>query len=159
MNGSCDVKGCDRETYLGWRPLTESLGRQICEYHWHRHNDKQDSFDLFDAFGFRRPARFIQSAEKKGVPSCACGRELIPGHRFCDVCAAERKRQRNKQYYHGKKDHQAEPIKESTLKCKQCGGPRLTDHIYCSKCAKHRKTITRRQAQSHYWRKRQNVRV
>jgi len=159
MDGLCDVKGCQGLPLLGWRPLTERIGRKICEQHWRRHQDKQDSFDLFDEFKFRRPAGIRKPVAKKDVARCACGREITPGHKFCDVCAAERKRQRNKQYYHGKKDHQAEPIKESTLKCKQCGGPRLTDHIYCSKCAKHRKTITRRQAQSRYWRKQQNVRV
>jgi hypothetical protein len=45
------------------------------------------------------------------------------------------------------------------LKCKQCGEPRLQNHIYCSKCAKHRKIMTHRQAQSRYWRKRQHVMV
>ena len=158
MNGLCDVKECTNPVFMGWRPLTERRGRQICEYHWNRHQDKQDSFDLFEAFGFRRPPQ-APKPEPAAKPVCNCGREITPGHKFCDVCAAERKRQCNKQCYHGKKDHQAEPIKESTLKCKQYGGPRLTDHIYCSKCAKHHKTMTRRQAQSSYWRKRQNVRV
>ena len=116
MDGLCDVKGCSRATYMGWRPLTERLGREICEYHWNRHQDKQDSFDLFDEFKFRRPAGIRKPVAKKDVARCACGRELIPGRRLCTVCATERKRQRNKQYYHGKKDHQAEPIEESTLK-------------------------------------------
>jgi len=116
--GSCDVSGCQRETYMGWRPLTESRGRQICEYHWNRHKDETDGFDLFDEFKFRRPAGIRKPVPKKESARCNCGREITPGHRFCDVCAAERKRQRNKQYYHGKKDNQAETIKESTLKCK-----------------------------------------
>ena len=129
MNGVCDVKECQGLPLLGWRPLTESLGRQICEYHWRRHLDKQDSFDLFDEFKFRRPAGLIKPVAKKYVPRCACGRELLPGRRFCTVCAAERKRQRNKQYYHGKKINQAEPTEEITLKCKQCGGPRLLINV------------------------------
>jgi len=56
MDGSCDVKGCTNETYMGWRPLTERLGKQICEGHWNRHKDPGDGFSLFEAFGFRRPA-------------------------------------------------------------------------------------------------------
>jgi len=156
--GSCDVSGCQRETYLGWRPLTESLGRQICEYHWRRHLDEKDSFDLFEAFGFRRPAGIRKPIAKKDVPRCTCGRELPTGRRLCTVCATERERQRKRQHYHNKKKSQAEhdTTKESTLQCKQCGGPRLPDHIYCSTCAKRRKTITRRQAQSRYRKKRQN---
>ena len=54
--GLCDVPGCSGQTYMGWRPLTERMGRKICERHWRRHRDQQDSFNLFEAFGFRRPA-------------------------------------------------------------------------------------------------------
>jgi len=150
--GSCDVSGCQRETYLGWRPLTERRGRKICEYHWHRHQDKQDSFDLFDAFGFRRPPQ-APKPEPSAKPACNCGREITQRHKFCDVCAAERKRQRNKQYYHGKKDHQAEPIKESSLKCKQCGGPRLPGHSYCQKCSQRRSKQSNRERQRQHYRK------
>jgi len=155
MNRLCDVKGCRSLPLLGWRPLTERLGRQICEYHWRRHKDEKDSFDLFDEFKFRRSAGIPKPVAKKDVPRCACGGELIPGRRLCTVCATERERQRKRQHYHDKKKSQAEhaTTKESTLQCKQCGGPRLTDHIYCSKCAKRRKTVARRQAQSRYWRK------
>jgi len=159
MNKSCDVKGCRGLPLLGWRPLTERIGRKICEQHWRQHQDEKDSFDLFDEFKFRRPEGIPKPTLRKYIPRCTCGRELAPEHRFCTVCAAERKRQRNKQYYHGKKVNQAEPTEEITLKCKQCGGPRLPNHIYCSKCAEHRKTVARRQAQSRYWRKRHNVGV
>jgi len=58
-NGLCDVNGCSGATYLGWRPLTERRGRQICEYHWRRHLDEKDGFDLFEAFNFQRPARML----------------------------------------------------------------------------------------------------
>ena len=140
MNGLCDVKGCQNLPLLGWRSLTERIGREICEQHWRRHKDKQDSFDLYDTFGFRRPPQ-APKPEPMAKPVCNCGREITPRHRFCDACAAERKRQRNKQYYHGKKVHQAEPIKESTLKCKQCGGPRSPRHSYCQKCSQSRGSI------------------
>jgi len=159
MDGLCDVTGCTNRVLLGWRPLIERIGRKVCEHHWRRHQDETDSFDLFEVFKFRRPEGILKPVVKKHIPRCSCGRELLPGRRFCTVCAAERKRQRNKQYYHGKKINQAEPTEEITLKCKQCGGPRLPNHIYCSKCAKHRKILTHRKAQSRYWKKRHNVAV
>jgi len=156
MDGLCDVVGCSSLPLLGWRPLTERIGRKICEHHWRRHENEQDSFDLFEVFGFRRPVVIPKPSVKTQTQECACGRELLPGRRLCTVCAEERERQRKRQYYHNKKNHQAEPVEESTLQCKQCGGPRLPNHLYCSRCAKHRRTVTRRQAQSHYRRKRQN---
>jgi hypothetical protein len=158
-NGICDVEGCCRSTYMGWRPLTERIGRQICEFHWLRHRDEKDSFDLYDEFRFRRPVEIQKPVSRSHILRCSCGRELLPGRRFCTVCAAERKRQRKKRYYHGKKVNQAEPTEEIILKCKQCSEPRLPNHIYCSKCVKHRKIMTRRQAQSRYWKKRHKVMV
>ena len=159
-NGLCDVKGCQGLPLLGWRLLTERRGRQICEYHWRRHCDKQDSFDLFDEFKFRRPAGIRKPVAKKDVARCACGREITPGHRFCNVCVKERERQRKKRAYHERKKPRAQPIEnENMLRCRQCGRQRKPGYTYCSECAKHRKTITRRQAQSRYWRKQQNVRV
>jgi hypothetical protein len=157
-NGLCDVKECRGLPLLGWRPLTERIGRKICEKHWRRHQDENDSFDLFDEFKFRRPLGIRKPITKKDAPRCACGRELPPGRRLYTVCATERERQRKRQHYHNKKKSQAEhdTTKESTLQCKQCGGLRLPDHIFCSMCAKRRKTITRRQAQSRYRKKRQN---
>jgi len=92
MDGLCDVEGCGKATYMGWRPLTESRGRQICEEHWLRHKDPQDSFDLFETFGFRRPVWIRKPIAKKNVPRCACGRKRLPGHKFCAVCT-ERKKQ------------------------------------------------------------------
>jgi len=44
MDGSCDVRECTQPTFMGWRPLTERLGKQICEGHWHRHKDPADIF-------------------------------------------------------------------------------------------------------------------
>jgi len=75
--GSCDVSGCQRATYMGWRPLTERRGRQICEYHWRQHQDKQDSFDLLESFGFRRPPQ-APKTEPSAKPACNCGREITP---------------------------------------------------------------------------------
>ena len=42
--GFCDIPGCEELTYMGWRPLTEAIGRQICEDHWCRHKDCDDDF-------------------------------------------------------------------------------------------------------------------
>ena len=53
MDGRCDVPGCEQPTYMGWRPLNEPLGRQVCEGHWLRHKDNNDSFELYTAFGLR----------------------------------------------------------------------------------------------------------
>jgi len=43
-----------------------------CEHHWRRHRDKQDGFDLFDEFKFRRPAGLHKTVDKsvamKDVP-------------------------------------------------------------------------------------------
>jgi hypothetical protein len=151
---SCDVTGCSGRTHLGWRPLAERMGRKICERHWRRHKDEQDSFDLFEAFGFRRPPGIPKPAVKKDIAGCGCGRELEPGRRFCTVCAAERERQRKKRYYHDKKNSRAEPVvDENTLRCEQCGNARLPGHSYCGKCAERRNKMTRRQAQSRYWKK------
>ena len=154
MNGLCDVNGCTRETYMGWRPLTERQGRQICEYHWRRHRDPEDSFDLFEAFGFERTVGLPRQVAKIEIPLCSCGRERKPRCRLCAECAAERERQRKKRYYHDRKNRPAQPvIVENTLRCRECGDARLPGHTYCEKCADRRKKMTRRRAQSSYWRK------
>ena len=154
MDGLCDVTGCTGAVLLGWRPLTDRLGRKICEYHWLRHKDAQDSFDLYEAFGFRRPPGISKPVPKKDVARCACGREREPTRRLCEVCAAERERKRKKRYYHDKKSRAVEPVvDENTLQCRQCGDGRLPGHIYCEKCAERRRKTTRRQAQSRYWKK------
>jgi hypothetical protein len=153
MDGLCDVKECKQPTFMGWRPLTERRGRQICEYHWRQHRDKQDSFDLFDKFKFRRPVGLRKPVARKHVPRCACGREITPGHKFCDACAAERERLRKKQYYHNKKKSQVEPVEENTLRCKQCGGSRLPGYSYCQKCSQRRSNQSNRERQRRHYSK------
>ena len=103
-NGSCDVTGCTQPTLMGRRPLTERLGRQICEGHWRRHQDPEDDFGLFEAFSFRRPVGIQRPLAKKEVARCACGRERLPGHKFCTDCAQDRERQRMKEAYHERKN-------------------------------------------------------
>ncbi|MFH1718251.1 MAG: hypothetical protein ABIF19_12935 [Planctomycetota bacterium] len=151
--GFCDVAGCAGETYMGWRPLTEPRGKQVCEYHWLRHKDPNDDFDLFEAFGFRRPAGIRKSVAKKEVARCACGRERLPGRKLCTDCAQERERQRKKRAYHKRKEPQPEPVEGKRPKCKGCGGPREAGHTYCEKCAERRRITVHRQAQGRYRRK------
>jgi hypothetical protein len=135
-NGLCDVKGCQGLPLLGWRPLTERLGRQICDQHWRRHQDEKDSFDLFDEFGFRRPAGICKPISKKDVPLCQCGRERLSGHKFCTACADERERHRKRQAYHKRRNPEHEPIvQEDILQCRDCDGPRESGHTYCLECA------------------------
>jgi hypothetical protein len=147
MDGICDVKGCNEATYLGWRPLTERRGRQICEFHWLRHKDETDSFDLYEAFKFRCPTRSHRRQIKTETPRCSCGRALESGHRFCAICVQERERQRKKRAYHERKNPEPAPaVQDDMPRCKACGKPRKSGHTYCEECAKHRKTMTRRQA-------------
>jgi hypothetical protein len=157
MDGFCDIPGCTGETYMGCRPSTEHLGKQICEYHWGRHKDAQDSFGLFEVFGFRRPVRIPKPVAKKEVGRCACGRERLRGRKFCTECAAERERQRKREAYHKRKNgSQQEPAEpEPILRCKACGAERELGHTYCQRCAERRRKVTRRQAQSRYWRNQQ----
>jgi hypothetical protein len=153
MNGLCDVQGCNRATYIGWRPLTERRGRQICEFHWRRHQDENDSFDLFDEFKFRRPEGLAKPVAKKYVARCACGRELIPGRRFCKICATERERQRKKRAYHERKNQQQPIEQESTLLCRQCGQQRGPGYTYCSKCSQRRNNQSNRERQRRHYSK------
>lgn len=152
MNCICDVPGCSSPAFMGWRPLTERRGRKICERHWRRHQNPKDSFDLFDAFGFRRPAQ-ASKFETVAKPVCNCGRELSTGRRLCVVCVAERKRQRNRRVYNERKKKQQQPTQpiehEGILHCRACGGPREHGHAYCPQCA------TRRSKQSNCKRQRQ----
>jgi hypothetical protein len=154
MDGSCDVKGCDEPTFMCWRPLTERLGRQICEKHFRRHDNKNDSFDLYDEFKFKRFVKIQKPSVTKDVPRCACGRERLPGHKFCEVCAKERERKRKRQYYRKKKSRQVEPVVEkNNLQCKQCGEPRLPGHSYCLKCSQRRSKQSNRERQRRHYRK------
>jgi len=43
----CDVPDCNRKIFMGWEVLGHS--HQICEYHWRRHCNDNDDFDLHDA--------------------------------------------------------------------------------------------------------------
>ena len=65
MDGLCDVPGCTEAVLLGWRPLTEQRGRQICEQHWLEHRDPQDNFDLFEAFSFKSSAGARGQTERR----------------------------------------------------------------------------------------------
>jgi len=157
---SCDVKGCTNPVFMGWRPLTERLGRKVCEYHWRRHKDEQDSFDLFEAFGLPRPTRVRKLTAKplaeKHLPRCACGRELLPGRRLCTACAQERERRRKREAYHERKSRQEEkpPEQELMLRCKTCGEERQPGHTYCPKCGQERRRQSNRQRQRRHSRKR-----
>jgi hypothetical protein len=154
---SCDVTGCTGQNYMGWRPLPERMGRKICEPHWRRHKDQQDSFDLFEAFGFERPV-LPKKAQRKKVARCGCGAERKPSHRFCAACAAKRERQRKKQAYHDRKKRTVEPVVEkTTLRCKQCGSARLPGHSYCRICADRRKKQSNRERRRRSYRKTQNM--
>jgi len=158
ISGMCDVTGCSGQTYMGWRPDTAPRGRQVCESHWHRHRDVWDSFDLFEAFGFKRPERLPKPVVKNIADFCGCGRELESGHRLCTVCAVERERKRKRQYYHDKKNSQPKPVPELTvLQCRQCGRERLPGHTYCEKCADRRKKQSNRERRRRAYRKAQNV--
>ena len=81
MDGSCDLKGCTGQTFMGWRPLGDPLssGRKICEQHWRRHKDQQDSFDLFEVFRFKRPAEVAKPVPKRDTAPCASGKVLSFG--------------------------------------------------------------------------------
>ena len=121
MDGSCDVTECTGAVLLGWRPLTERLGRKICEQHWRRHRDERDSFDLFEAFGFRRPAGVLKPIVKKDITSCASGREREP-----------------------------KPVKAKVAGCRACGQPREPGHRYCENCGNRRKAESNRARQRCY---------
>jgi hypothetical protein len=121
MDGLCDVPGCRRQTFMGWRPLTERMGRKICEQHWRRHKDQQDSFDLFEAFGFKRPAGIPKPKVKKDIASYASGREREP-----------------------------KPVKGKVSGCRDCEQSRESDHRYCEKCGNRRKAESNRTRQRRY---------
>ena len=150
----CDVAGCTRRVLLGWRPLTERRGRQICEYHWLRHKDETDSFDLFDEFKFRRALGIWKPVLKKHIPRCTCGRALDAGHRFCAICAKERERLRKKRAYHERKHAEPKPIvRDDTPRCRACREPRKPGHTYCDKCAEKRKKQSNRERRRRSYRK------
>ena len=150
MDGYCDVKGCTNETYMGWRPLTERLGKQICEGHWLRHKDPADSFNLFDAFGFRRPAAIRKPMPKKDIPPRAP--EPDPGRTLCMQLAAKPEPAQEKPDCQEppKPGPQTERIQDKGPVCKDCGGKRETRHTYCDKCSRERKRHTHQERQRRY---------
>jgi len=170
--GICDVKECQRKTYMGWRPLTERIGRQVCKRHWDRHKNKNDRFNLFDALGFPESAKlptenkdFIHqrgAKPEKRPRLCVCGEELQPGHRLCKKCAAERERQRKREYQRKKRVGKAQyltddsVIEKDAIRCEGCGKERPPGHTYCEKCAERQKRKSNRERQRKY-RKRQRV--
>jgi hypothetical protein len=148
-NGICDIAGCQRKTYMGWRPLSEKMGRQVCEYHWCRHNDNSDNFNLFDTFDFPRlpvvqTGKSWHTNAESVLRRCICGTELPKGYQYCQKCAKERERKRKREYRHKKKEAKLESLastpKENILRCKteNCERERKYGHSYCDKCAKQR---------------------
>lgn len=103
ISAGCDVPGCIGQTHMSWRPVTERLGKKICEDHWRRHRDLRDGFDLFEAFGFKRPPKAKKKTMCRVPPKglsirrfCRdCGQPREPGYRYCDECSKKRKAQSN----------------------------------------------------------------
>ena len=150
-DGICDVPKCRRQTYMGWRPLSEKIGHQICEHHWDRHKNKNDKFNLFDVFGFKRPQTKTRPVNVKLTEHCACGRELQLGRRLCRSCAIEREKERKREYYHRSKTKKSPEI--ISLRCRECGGQRLPGHSYCRKCGQRRRQKSNRERQRRHYKK------
>ena len=149
MNGFCDVPGCTDETYMGWRPLTERMGKQICQGHWNRHEDKTDDFSLFDVFGFKRPEQRITRPVQK-EPSLYILNQVLASepqpatpHRPEETTA-------------GSFDPFDPSIKNRDSGCRACGGEREPGFTYCSACGRERK---RRSNQARQRRHRQRIRA
>jgi predicted nucleic acid-binding Zn ribbon protein len=156
MNGLCDVKGCSEPTFVAWRPLTESQRRQICKQHWRRHLGEKDSFDLYEAFKFRRPARKTRRPIQTETRRCGCGRAIQAGHRFCSVCIQDRERQRKRLSCHKRKNPEPElerTMQDNMPRCRVCGNPHEPGHTYCSKCSKERRQQGNRERQRRHYQK------
>jgi hypothetical protein len=156
--GICDVGQCQEKTYMGWRPHTVALGRQVCRGHWERHKNSLDGFSLFDAFGFQRPLIHPKPIPKakpviKREPekTCSCGRPRRPRHQYCPSCAAERERIRKQEWQAQQEAPAAGPQQEAPrLQCRQCGEERPAGHTYCEKCAERREKQLHRERQRKY---------
>jgi len=48
----CDVPGCDRQVRMGWEAGGKK--KRICRYHFNRHCNEDDSFDLFTTFDVKK---------------------------------------------------------------------------------------------------------
>lgn len=140
-NGICDVRDCQRQTYLGWRPLSEPRGRQICEYHIKRHRDENEKFILFDEFGFnRRPVKDRANTAPQENKCSGCDKKIQPECRFCEDCAQKRKRHSKREYQQRKRDEKKKPLTDewpdkNIRLCSLCGNEREPGHTYCEKCA------------------------
>ena len=141
MDGRCDVPGCTEPGFMGWRPLSENRGRQICERHWLKHKDPNDSFDLFDAFGLMRPA----GIRKPGAGLSDPGRKGQTKRRLCP----------------GPKN----PMKQEPTEgreggcCRACGAEREAGHTYCEKCRRERRREANQDRQRRFRVKRAQVAV
>ncbi len=49
---SCDVKDCSKASVLQYEAFGPGRKRQVgvCEYHWEKHCDEEDKFDLIGHF-------------------------------------------------------------------------------------------------------------
>ena len=130
MFGRCDVIDCNGVTFMGWRPLTERIGRQICRYHWNGH--KSGGFDLFKAFNLQRPACVPRQHVKTETRRCDCSRALQNGH------------------------EQEKPKATKGRVCKSCGVERRPGYTYCDNCGKKRKTESNRQRRRRAYNKGRN---
>lgn len=133
MNGCCDVPACTEPSFMGWRPLSESRGRLICENHWTRHKDPADPFDLFKVFGMSRPAEMRRPLTGKTRPE----RESLPQARAerheAETPGPDRTRPENR-----------------TSGCRTCGGEREAGHTYCERCSSERRRAENKDRQRRF---------
>lgn len=55
----CDVPDCGKEVLLGWG--CAGVMKKICQYHFKRHCNENDSFSLFDIFDIERMKLSVES--------------------------------------------------------------------------------------------------
>ena len=61
----CDVPSCIREVLLGWGSY--GVKKKICKYHFKRHCNENDEFNLFDTFGVKH-MRLGIDVDRFGIP-------------------------------------------------------------------------------------------
>ena len=144
MDGRCDLPGCEQPTYMGWRPLSESRGWQICKTHWLRHKNQNDSCDLFEAFGLRRPMLI----DKAGAGFFAAGRKRQPEK---NKGPAKPMRPEPEKRSDGRGGRQAPG------RCRACGQAREPGHTYCERCSRERRAEKNRERQKRHYDKRKNL--
>lgn len=160
--GTCDVRDCQRKTFMGWQPVSAPKGRQVCKYHWDEHRNKNSEFSLYDAFGFDRPVVLPKTRVETPPPvrRCDCGNELQPRHRFCEDCTSERERERKREYQRRRRQAarqetgNAPACDKHVPKCRRCGEPREKGHVYCVRCAEQRQRESKRNRQAKWRQKR-----